>query len=381
MIAPHFKNPAQLLRLILAFGFVGFSLSYFMALTAKGSNNVFYLAVALPTFVLALFQYKAVVEVFKSYYWLLAMILILSIMDAEQLKDAKRGFYLILFFIACFFINQDKNKLKNWLLPFGICCLVMFFYITADWVWIWTHTNHWKRYSYWLGEFVHPGFFGMLLCFGLTFLWHFYGATWLTKKYPGSQVTLVLGLLCASLVIGLCAIIFQSRTALLAYGCYFVGFVFARRIYWLGLVAALAITGLIFILNFNDVLANRGFSFRFVIWQEVLRQLVQDCNTFIGCTPDRNILGEFSHPHNVYIAMFYRNGLLGGAIFVVFMIGFFNQAIKMRSQWMVLSLFGWGALLTENNSIFTSPQPFWIYFWLPVFMAVLEIKQNYKSQS
>ncbi len=89
-----------------------------------------------------------------------------------------------------------------------------------------------------------------------------------------------------------------------------------------------------------------------------------------------DILGKFSHPHNVYLSMFYRNGLLGGGVFLVFLGYFTYLGLKHKSKWFVLSLFGWGALLTENNSLFTSPQPFWIYFWIPVFMTIVEVHKE-----
>jgi hypothetical protein len=46
---------------------------------------------------------------------------------------------------------------------------------------------------------------------------------------------------------------------------------------------------------------------------------------------------------------------------------------------MLLSLFGWGCLLTEINSILTSPEPFWIYFWLPVLMAIIETQRKHPA--
>ena len=68
----------------------------------------------------------------------------------------------------------------------------------------------------------------------------------------------------------------------------------------------------------------------------------------------------------------YRNGLLGGVLFSLFALLWLNYAWRARSRWLLLALLGWGSLLTTSNGVLTSPQPLWIYFWLPVFMAVLD---------
>jgi O-antigen ligase len=131
----------------------------------------------------------------------------------------------------------------------------------------------------------------------------------------------------------------------------------------------------VFVTGIHEILLERGLSHRVEIWQEVIRQLTTECNIWIGCVPGEKILGQFDHPHNAYLAMLYRNGLLGASVFLVFIVIFFARTMRVKSRWMLLSLFGWGCLLTEVNSILASPKPFWIYFWLPVLMAIIETRQ------
>lgn len=348
-----------------------------MGLSSKAVNNVFYLGLAVPCLIFSLINYRATAELIKQFYWLFALVAVVSLLDMQQAKEIKRGLYLLLFFISCVLVDQGKGRLKYWLLPFSLTCLLMLFYITADWVWIWSHTDRWIRYAYWLDVYFHPGFFAMLMCFGLLIGWIFFLGPWLEQSYQ--KTGYILGLAVFSLVILLCTTIFQSRTALVGYGLFFIGLIIYKRIYWLGILIIILLVAATFGLGLDELLANRGYSQRFIIWSEVWRQLLHECNPVLGCDIPQGykILGEYSHPHNVYLAMFYRNGLLGGGLFCVFVAYFFYRGIKAKSVWLVVSLFGWGALITENNSLFTSPQPFWIYFWLPAFMTILD---SHKSQ-
>ena len=362
---------------LLSLCFSVYLLSHYMGLSSKAVNNVFYLGLAVPCLIFSLINYRATAELIKQFYWLFALVAVVSLLDMQQAKEIKRGLYLLLFFISCVLVDQGKGRLKYWLLPFSLTCLLMLFYITADWIWIWSHSGNWIRYMYWLDVYFHPGFFAMLMCFGLLIGWMLFLGPWLEQRYQ--KTGYILGLAVFSLVILLCTTIFQSRTALVGYGLFFIGLIIYKRIYWLGILIIILLVAATFGLGLDELLANRGYSQRFIIWSEVWRQLLHECNPVLGCDIPQGykILGEYSHPHNVYLAMFYRNGLLGGGLFCVFVAYFFYRGIKAKSVWLVVSLFGWGALITENNSLFTSPQPFWIYFWLPVFMTILD---SHKSQ-
>ena len=370
------KNKQHFLS-VLSLCFSVYLLSYYLMVSTKSLNNIFYLGLAVPCFAFSLINYRATGELLKQFYWLFALLVILSLLEVQQVKDIKRGFYLLFFFVSCLLVDQGKERLKYWLLPFSLTCLFMLFYITADWIWIWSHTGNWIRYSYWLGVYFHPGFFAMLMCFGLLIGWMLFLGPWLEQRYE--KVGYILGLAIFSVVILLCTTIFQSRTALLGYGLFFIGLIIYKRFYLIGLMLIIAMVAVVFGLGFDEQLANRGLSYRTIIWQEVWRLLLHECNPLVGCNFPQGykILGQFDHPHNVYLAMFYRNGLLGGGLFCLFVAYFFYRGIKAKSVWLIISLFGWGAFITENDSLFTKPEAFWVYFWLPVFMTILD---SHKSQ-
>ncbi len=190
-----------------------------MGLSSKAVNNMFYLGLAVPCLIFSLINYRATAELIKQFYWVFALIAVLSLLDMQQAKEIKRGLYLLLFFISCVLVDQGKGRLKYWLLPFTLICILMLFYITADWIWIWSKSGRWVRYMYWLDLYFHPGFFAMLMCFGLIVGWVFFIGAWLDRSYQ--KTGYIVGLAVFLLVILLCVTVFQSRTALVGY-CVFL---------------------------------------------------------------------------------------------------------------------------------------------------------------
>ncbi|AKX46878.1 hypothetical protein AKN94_05540 [Thiopseudomonas alkaliphila] len=374
---PVIAYKGQYALLFLSFMLPVFLLSYYFNLTAKSLNNVFYIGLALPSLIFALLNFKGAAFVFRKFWWLFLFILVVSFLDILRVKELKHGIYLLLFFFSCLLIDRGEEKLKYSLLPYSLVCVAIMLYVTTDWIWIWTHSGNWIRYSYWFDVYVHPGFFSMLICFGLIVFWAFFLGPFLENKF--GFLAYIVGLGMFSLVVLLCTTIFQSRSALIGYLLFFIGLIIYKRAYWLGLIIITLLAIFTFGFGFDEVLANRGSSQRFIIWQEVVWQLFYECSAVLGCdlAPGYKILDKYYHPHNVYLAMFYRNGLLGGGLFCIFMAYFFYRGIKVKSVWLVVSLFGWGALITENDSLFTTPEPFWVYFWLPVFMTILD---SHKSQ-
>lgn len=69
--------------------------------------------------------------------------------------------------------------------------------------------------------------------------------------------------------------------------------------------------------------------------------------------------------------MLYRNGLIGAVLLAIFAVLYLYNARREGLPWLLLSLFGWGSLLTTTNGVFTTPQPLWVYVWLPTFMAII----------
>ena len=366
-------------RSLFAAVFVLFLISFYLPLTSKSVNNIFYVGLALPSALMVAYDFAYFKKILKEFYWFFLIVLLISLFDFNEAKDLKEGVYLLLFFLVCVFLDRGQENVKNCLLVFSAFSVLVLAFVTVDWVLIWAQTSEWKRYDQLLGEPVHPGFFAILICFGILSAWVFGISDWLQNKSP--KVLYALGFLTVSFLVLLCATVFQSRTALLGFAVFFFGFLQYQKLYTLGFLVIGFLVVLVFALGFDELLLNRGLSYRGEIWQEVIRQLTTECDIWTGCVPGEKILGEFYHPHNAYLAMLYRNGILGASVFLVFMVIFFTRSMRVKSRWMLLSLFGWGCLLTEINSILTSPEPFWIYFWLPVHMAIIETQNIFPRSS
>ena len=361
-------------RLVFGGVFILFLIAFYLPLTTKSVNNIFYAGLAVPSALIAAFHFSYFKQILKEFYWLFLVVLLISLFDFNEPNDLKEGIYLLLFFLTCVFLDRGQGKVKTYLLFFSAFSVLVLASATVDWVLIWVETSEWQRYENWFGEPIHAGFFAILICFGILSAWVFYISDWLESR--SSKMLYAAGFLAVCFLVLLCATVFQSRTALLGFAVFFFGFLWYQKQFLLGFVVIgfLAIT--VFALGFDELLMNRGLSYRGEIWQEVIRQLTTECNIWVGCVPGEKILGKFYHPHNAYLAMLYRNGILGASVFLVFIAIFFVRTMRVRSRWMLLSLFGWGCLLTEIDSILTSPEPFWIYYWLPVLMAIIETRKN-----
>jgi len=350
--------------------FVVFLIAFYLPLTTKSVNNIFYAGLALPSALLAAYDFSYFKDILKRFYWFFLIVLLISLLDFNEPNDLKEGIYLVLFFLVCVYLDRDREVVKKCLLVFAAFSVLVLALATVEWVLVWAETSEWERRFHFLGEPIHPGFFAILICFGILSAWVFGISDWLENR--SSKVLYAAGFLLVAFLVLLTATVFQSRTALLGFAVFFLGFLWYQRQFVLGFLVIGFLVVMVFALGFDQLLLNRGLSYRGEIWQEVIRQLTTECDIWTGCVPGEKILGQFYHPHNAYLAMLYRNGILGASVFLLFIAIFFTKTVRVRSRWMLLSLFGWGCLLTEIDSILTSPEPFWIYFWLPVLMAIIE---------
>ena len=95
----------------------------------------------------------------------------------------------------------------------------------------------------------------------------------------------------------------------------------------------------------DDLLVQRGLSYRLDIWQAALQRWLGECSLWWGCGNDGVLLlGQFHRPHSGYLAMLYRNGLLGALLFLIFALLYLRYARSPGAPWLLLSLFGWGIL-------------------------------------
>lgn len=368
------KDWPQLGGLLFALFFALFCIAFYLPLSSKATNNIFYAGLALPSLLWVLYRPVASVQLVKPFAWLFILLGLLVALDASDAAGLKKALYLSLFFVSCLLLNGLRCNVLKVVTLFALVSLGVFFAVIVDWLLIWNQSAVWVRYDRFLGETVNPVYFSMLISFALIFLWVFHISDWLEQR---SRWQWLFGLFALSLVVLLCSSIFQSRSTLLGYAAFFAGYLLYKRMLLVGMALLVLLVGLTFLLGFDQLLLQRGFSYRLDIWQAAWTRLNSECGLWLGCGADGHLLlGSFHHAHSGYVSMLYRNGLVGALLFAVFAGVFLWKSARARSPWLLLALLGWGSLLTTSNGVLTTPQPLWVYFWLPTFMAILDAQHE-----
>ncbi|WP_158487766.1 O-antigen ligase family protein [Thiopseudomonas alkaliphila] len=329
---------------------------------------MFYLGLAVPCLIFSLINYRATAELIKQFYWLFALVAVVSLLDMQQAKEIKRGLYLLLFFISCVLVDQGKGRLKYWLLPFSLTCLLMLFYITADWIWIWSHSARWIRYSYWLNVYFHPSFFAMLMCFGLLIGWMLFLGPWLEQRYQ--KTGYILGLAVVFMVLG--------------------GMLY-RKTHWRRYLPPLLVLLILLYVFFSYYagyeFSGRGLTARDEIWLSTWNSSTVSVKTFLFGHGAAKALeakalstGQVVYnTHSVYLEALYRYGAVGLALLLVIMLGALNilyKTIKHHEYgelavfWLATLVSGSIVMIVELNGLITTPNLLWHWLWMPVAFAL-----------
>lgn len=356
-------------RVVLAFVFGMFCLAFYSPLSSKAVNNIFYVGLALPMLVWVMVRPKALWEKMYPLSWFFALLALMVVLDAGDWADLKKVLYLSMFFFCLLYLSSRYWFLHGPLLLFSAGSVGILLFTSFDWLLLGVESGRWARYGYFLGEAINPVYFSLLVGFALLYLWMFYMVERLETR---SRLLLLAGIFVLSLLQVINASVFQSRSTLLGYALFLVCFLFFKRMFWLGIGVTMALFALGVLVGIDDLLLQRGLSYRLDIWQAALQRLYAECSLWWGCGRDQGLLlGRFYHPHSGYVAMLYRNGLIGAVLLVVFAVLYLRNARREGRPWLLLSLFGWGSLFTTTSGVFTTPQPLWIYVWLPTFMAII----------
>lgn len=350
-----------------------FFVSFFLPLSSKAVNNIFYIGLAVPTFFWMLRHARDLPVIFRSHSVLMVLLLGFLVLSAiADVSSIKRILYVLLFFFACLLLARKDGARTVYFAYSAIACLI-FLYLIVGWLWQYRVSGMWGRQVFW-GSASNPVYASLLILSALVFVWLFYIEGFLLSRSRWQLFAGMFLLMCACL---LCVLVFQARSALLGALLFFMAYLIQRRLIFLGAILVLVACGLTYFSGIGSLLLERGVSYRVVIWEDALHHLVNSCFVWLGCGVDEyKFLGQFMHPHSGFVSTLYRFGVVGGALFSVFAMVFFWQGWKSRSPWFLLALIGWGGLLTTGNGFFSSPQPLWVYFWFPTFMTLLDIASS-----
>ncbi|CAH0193711.1 hypothetical protein SRABI70_01571 [Pseudomonas sp. Bi70] len=173
----------------------------------------------------------------------------------------------------------------------------------------------------------------------------------------------------------------QTRGVWLALLATVVVCVLARPSRWgvivigLGILISLAIIGVM-----PEYVTARGFSYRPELWQQGLAIFAEHWVFGLGFN-DYSVVAEslgiaFKHPHNIYIDIGIRWGVIGLGLFLALWGAVAWRAWRNRNSSLGFALLGlWTfssvALLTDGIGLWFKPNADWLITWLPIALSLV----------
>jgi hypothetical protein len=355
--------------------FLLFLLSFYVPISPK---PVFYAGLMLPGLFWLLWRPAALPAYFKAFGLLLLPLAIIQLLNIQEVSELKLWLYLAVFLACCLIVERCEGGSERIYRQFAWFSLFALGYATVEWLWIWHQTDHWVRYKHLFGREMDPNNTSILITSGLVFIW-------LTIAEPRLQAhsrwSLLAGMILLSCAVLLSAAIFQSRSTLVGFGLFMGVYVFMRRWWGLGLLAVMVVALVAYLAGADQMLSQRGMSFRPQIWDDAWHRVVDTCGILLGCGKDGyRFLGKFTHTHNLPMGIFYNDGVIGLVLMGIFAFVYVRGGIKLKSPWFLLSMIGFGSLMTNTGWLLAPPKAFWAYFWVPVLLAFIQVRREHVNE-
>lgn len=357
------------LKWVFLLGLLTFLPAHFLPLAGKQVNNIFYVTVALPVLlsVVLSFRYWAVLVWNGRFLFGFLFVVSIAILASGRPTDLKPWLYTTLFCLAVAHCSHHQRLFRLVLNAFAAILISLAGLALLQWGMDSIESGRAARMQLW-GAGDNPNFSALAIAGALLYLWLFH----VERRLSGRAWQIVgLCLLCAAVI--LVGVAGQSRSTLLGFVLFMLFYAFLRgkAIVVAGVVAGVVLA--VFLLGWHEIIAQRGLSYRPVIWADLLSRFYEGCNLVLGCGREKLVLaGKFEGPHSAYFGTLYSYGFLGAAAFMLFALSYFRSSICRKSDWFLVSLLGWGASVTMMDGFIGSPAPLWIYFWLPTVAALYQ---------
>ncbi|MDR2874394.1 MAG: O-antigen ligase family protein [Methylobacillus sp.] len=340
-------------------------------------KTVFYLGLMPLGLLWLLWRPIALGDWLKAFGIFLLPLAAIQLLNIHGMDDIKLWLYMAVFLTCCVMVERSTWGAERVYSVFAWCGVLVLCYSTVDWLWIWHQSGQWIRYENLFGRSVDPINTSVFIASGLAFLWL---TTFEPKLKQHSTLALFAGLVVLSGLVLLAALVFQSRTALLGFGLFMVAYIVMRRMWGLGLLALIAIAVIGYLAGADQILSQRGLSYRPQIWADAWHRIIDTCGIWFGCGNDgygfRAEQYRFTHPHNLPLGILYSDGVVGLALIGIFVVAYVRGGIRLKTPWFLISLIGIGAQLTNMSWLLTSPKAYWIYFWVPILLAFIQIQRE-----
>lgn len=352
-----------------------FVASFVVLPTSKMVNNFYYVFIAIPGLYFLLRNYQLLRPIsFTESAFLALCLYITTYAFFVYPKVMVHTLYVLVFVYAVsrfvdasLFESKLFARLLFWgsLLYAAVC--VFAFYIIGD-------ADFGSRLNPGLSRLYSPIQISMLIACSLFVI----GPHWLNCKNYLEGFTGVL------LVIFAIALVFQSRTGLVAVGLWII-FMLIHALKGYGfrggitLAASLLLLVLVSIPVFElagqtSQLIERADAYRFSIWSGYL-MAAHDCGLFLGCgfpevVSPHLVLeprGEGVYvSHNIVINLLYHFGVVPVLLFAAIMLSSLYMAWRQGNWWGGYLFAGAVTLILDGNRIFNSPDIVWLAMWLPL---------------
>lgn len=361
----HYALPFGVLALLTGMFWVGDRSHY---------HKVYYLLVALPTFIALLAAPKRIGQgasngiffcfIALSSYTMLS--LAWSGTDNSYSSLIKRPLYIALLFYSIALIAlEDRNRLEKvlnlsiWLAALSAVASLIYFFEMG-------HLDRFNGYGALYNPLLTSHVYGMFAALALASLF---------MRSRNTLLSLGLFAIFATMLLKT-----GSRTPLLALCVALLWLAlidFSRRSLWI-LAGAGAAGAALFMLTPQAIMA-RGFSYRPEIWTQAWQQIRE--HPWFGHGYDhpmvfwvKGVNFAFADPHNMELALLFSGGVVGLSLWILLYGVALRFAWRHRQDPLVMLastalVFGFAAGLTEGNSFMSRPKEHWFLIWIP--MALL----------
>lgn len=356
-----------------------FCLVNFLDVSSKKINNLVYFGCLLPALIWGVMNSSKTLNILKSLptlFWMFLLVTSIFAFWGGSFGQAKATVYLLVFWLALVAMSLWRAKAGHQLFLFLAVC-ASFALVRATYLWF----DHLIAY----GEFLrielwshsNPNEVALMAVAAWVGFWEFYVQPRI-KTSDLRSCFLGFALLCG--VVGWAIIVFQSRSALLGFLLYFALKFLTDSRRWHLLAAFISMLVFFWAMELHSILFTRGGSYRAEIWADAWRHLIDVCGLVKGCGHDPyKIAGMFYHPHSAYLSMLYDNGLFAFMFFLAFLINTCVFGFKCQSKWLYVAAIGLGGVFTTTGGVVHSPEPYWIYFWIPILMITIECQLKDKN--
>lgn len=365
------NNLAGLPYRLMAGLFLLFNLSFFVPVSPK---SVFYIGLMLPGLTWLLWRPSALPEFFKAFGLVLLPLAAIQLLNIREAAEIRLWMFMVAFLACCVMVERsewDAESVYKVFAWFGVFALL---YAAAEWLWVWQQTGNWIRYDHLFGRRMDPNNTSLFITCGVVFLWLTVAEPRLTARAKPYQL---IGLLVLSGAVLLSASVFQSRSTLVGFGLFMAVYILMRRLWSLGLLTLLGVLLVGYLAGADQMLSQRGVSYRPQIWADAWHRLIDTCGIVLGCGEDGYMfIGQFTHTHNLPLGILYNDGLVGLILIGIFVFFYVRDGVKLKSPWFLLSMVGIGGLMTNTGWLLGPPKAFWAYFWIPILLTVIQIRRE-----